>query len=168
MCLCGFWYILTSHHQICWTLFSHPRFSPLHTQKCPSGYTSRPADTFLIELSVLSQTLVEGVFPDISGDDADIYTCPEGFKYINLEGPIQSCIGNNARNPRFALVNGVAEFVCKNQARRRFICTFIVWLVGCLHAYRRMPTNTKPPLPPPPPPLYAAVNTSVQYNRTCT
>jgi hypothetical protein len=90
---------------------------------CPSGYTPinmKPGTTSSIEASVLTQTLVQKVWPNISGDDADIYTCPEGLKWIQYS-QISSCIGNNARNPRFAKVNGLVTFVCKSQARARNI-----------------------------------------------
>lgn len=92
--------------------------NPLGT--CPSGFTARPDTTPSIESSVLTQSLVEKIWPAITGDDVDVYTCPEGLKWVKFD-QISSCIGNNARNPRFAKVNGLIQFVCKNQARMRTI-----------------------------------------------
>ncbi|KAL4546888.1 hypothetical protein Ndes2526B_g07695 [Nannochloris sp. 'desiccata'] len=94
--------------------------APSLPSTCPSGFTARPDTTPLIESSVLTQTLVQQIWPKITGDDVDVYTCPEGLKWIQFQ-QISSCIGNNARNPRFARVNGLAQFVCKNQARIRSI-----------------------------------------------
>ena len=71
----------------------------------------------MIQSSVLTQALVQRIWPAMTGDN-DIYTCPEGLKWLKFD-QISSCIGNQARNPRNAQVNGVIQFVCKNQARMR-------------------------------------------------
>jgi hypothetical protein len=89
--------------------------------KCPSGFTARPDTTASIEASVLAQTIVQNIWPSMVGNpDYEPYICPEGLKWIQYS-QISSCIGNNARNPRFAKVNGLYTYVCKNQARARNI-----------------------------------------------
>ena len=74
----------------------------------------------MVESTVLNQALTQKIWPAITGDDADVYTCPEGLRWLKFDS-VSSCLANNSRNPRNALVNGVVQFVCKNQARMRSI-----------------------------------------------
>lgn len=90
------------------------------TLVCESGFTADPDWTPFVQSSVLTQTLVQKIIPTITGDDADIYNCIGGFKKLYFDD-ISSCLGNNARNPRQANVNGLISFVCNKQARIRRI-----------------------------------------------
>jgi len=92
-------------------------------EPCESGFTSDPDWTQSLQISVLTQTLVEKIWPSISGDDADIYLCDGDAGGVFKLGfdQISSCIGNNARNPREANVGGFIQYRCRQQARIRSI-----------------------------------------------